>query len=764
MRSLHLLLQEAEINLRSNAYQKAFESIELALDSGASPNHISPLVIKYFNLRQLDVAAKLAEAALRRYPENYDLLNTFGVVLKNQTHYDKAISVLKQAASVNPNEAMAWINIGNIYMIIGDQQTALQCFTQAVSVSPKHAEAMRLQASAHIKLGDSGMAEAILRKAIIIDPKNATIMADLSAACYNQKLYDQAYEYADRCLSLSPNDMSLLKRKGMILRQLGRTYESIPIWERVREFNPGDIGNLLALGHGYHSVMGDSMRAKECYDMAYKVDPTNIEVLQRLCELMLSIKEYDGSQDKFISKAYEYAEQMLVNCKSVKDIAAIIQMLSLKILDYDMYDKLGGQKELVDYWVGLSDSRPFVYQLSRVKTIEDRLHLLEGHRVCGAAVEKNSAGELKITKVRQRFNNKTRIGIMSSDLRRHPVGYFAWPLIENLDRDKFELYCYSFFPYEIDDVQRDVMSRVDSFKAYRQENDFLVAESIANDHLDILFELGGRTLFSKTDACAYKPAPLQVSWLGYPHSIGFPTAIDYILVDPYINPENPKLLLEKPFIMPKTWVAIDKVGFLELPIDAVIPEDRNNCLTFGTVNASHKLTLETFAVWAEIMKAVPGSRFLYVRPEADSAILKSNFRKHMLRHGISPDRISFAATHTDHMKFYNEIDIALDTFPHTGGTTTCEALWMGVPVVTLVGPAFFERLSYSNLTNARLSDLCAFNHREYIDIALDLARDKERRRFLRHGLRQQIRMHPLGQPQQFAYDFSKTVLDVLGKV
>ena len=119
--------------------------------------------------------------------------------------------------------------------------------------------------------------------------------------------------------------------------------------------------------------------------------------------------------------------------------------------------------------------------------------------------------------------------------------------------------------------------------------------------------------------------------------------------------------------MPSTWVSIDEsVGFMNIASANKIPQDENGYITFGSMNASHKITPKVIAIWAEIMNLVPNSRFLYVRPEADSSILKNNFCKYMNMHGISGDRISFAATHTDHMKYYDEIDIALDTFPHTG--------------------------------------------------------------------------------------------------
>ena len=163
------------------------------------------------------------------------------------------------------------------------------------------------------------------------------------------------------------------------------------------------------------------------------------------------------------------------------------------------------------------------------------------------------------------------------------------------------------------------------------------------------------------------------------------------------------------------------------------------------------------------MRQVPDSRFLFIRPEGAARHFVTNVLAHFTARGIEAGRILFAPVRGAHMPYYNQIDISLDPFPHVGGTTTCETLWMGVPVITLVGPAFYERLSYSNLSNAGLGEWCASDVPSYIAKAVALARDREQRRHWRHNLRQQIRAHPLGQPERFTRNFENKTLEVLGK-
>ncbi len=349
---------------------------------------------------------------------------------------------------------------------------------------------------------------------------------------------------------------------------------------------------------------------------------------------------------------------------------------------------------------------------------------------------------------------------MSSDLRDHPVTYFALPIFQHYDRSRFEIFCYTFYPAPPDPAQIYIGQRVTAMRSMAEASDGEIAQRITDDDLDILFELGGTTRYNRLAVMAYRAAPVQASWLGYPHSAGLDT-IDFILVDPYLKPKDPALLIEKPLEMPESWVSLGPFGFHDVPIEAAPPEERQGALTFGTMNNPYKYTPEMFALWASVMHRVEGSRFLFARTEAAAPCFRENIARQFESHGIARDRIECLAVRGHHLRHYNRIDVALDTAPHTGGTTTCETLWMGVPVVTLVGEAFFERLSYSNLSNAGLGDLCAFSREQYVDIAVGLAADPARRRELRHNLRPNLRRTPLGDSVRWVKNFETAIAQAI---
>jgi predicted O-linked N-acetylglucosamine transferase (SPINDLY family) len=252
---------------------------------------------------------------------------------------------------------------------------------------------------------------------------------------------------------------------------------------------------------------------------------------------------------------------------------------------------------------------------------------------------------------------------------------------------------------------------------------------------------------------AWRPAARQASWLGYPHSAGLST-IDYFVCDPYSAPPRRELLIEEPLVMPHTWLALGRAMFNDThPIVEELPEARKGFLTFGTANNPHKYSREVLRAWARIVAATPGSQFAFVRPEGGTPSFRKNVLAEFAAEGVEESRVVFHTVRGAHLPLYNEIDITLDPFPLTGGTTTTEALWMGAPVVSLRGEAFHERLSYSILSNAGLGDLVAGDLDEYFQIAMKLVADRDRRADLRRTLRERIKASPLGRTEDFARDF-----------
>jgi predicted O-linked N-acetylglucosamine transferase (SPINDLY family) len=234
-------------------------------------------------------------------------------------------------------------------------------------------------------------------------------------------------------------------------------------------------------------------------------------------------------------------------------------------------------------------------------------------------------------------------------------------------------------------------------------------------------------------------------------------SIDHVVVDRFINPPRPELFVERPLVMPNGWLCFAQDEFFaSQDVLETLPLERNGRLTFGTLNAPYKFSKHMVAAWARIMCAVPDSRLLFVRAEARSAAFVRNLSQEFERNGVARDRIEFfdnVAAEIPHLQAYNDIDMSLDTFPLTGGTTTVEALWMGVPVVSLVGESMHQRISYSALMHCGLPELCTFDEDGFVATAVALAQDRERLAAYRRTIRQKMLASPLCDGPGFAHDF-----------
>lgn len=350
--------------------------------------------------------------------------------------------------------------------------------------------------------------------------------------------------------------------------------------------------------------------------------------------------------------------------------------------------------------------------------------------------------------ITDRPSSRLRIGYVSADFREHSVGHFINNIITNHDPEHFQIFCYSNCRGSGDYLTKKIRQSCHSFATIYNLTDEELAKKIHNDGIHILVDLAGHTSESRISVLRYRPAPIQVTYLGYPNTTGLET-VDYRITDKHSETEG-NLYTEELLYMPESFICFG--GFPDRETDQDLPSDRKGHITFGSFNNVSKITPETIRVWSEIMNQVSGSRLLIKSGKADKVnvpnIIKSEFDKY----GINMDRIElrgFNASREEHLDCYNEVDIALDTFPYNGTTTTCEALWMGVPVITLVGDCHAQRVSYSILKNIGIDDGITFNSIDYIKNAVALAGNDSARKMLRTRIRENIRKSILCDPVRF---------------
>ena len=344
-----------------------------------------------------------------------------------------------------------------------------------------------------------------------------------------------------------------------------------------------------------------------------------------------------------------------------------------------------------------------------------------------------------------------RIGYISHDFMNHPVGFFVSSVIARHDRSKFESFCYNTRQRE-DNITKIIRNGAHHWRQVHDYNDSQLERLLRQDEIDVLVDLSGHTAENKLPVFARKPAPVQVTWAGYVGTTGLST-MDWLLADRFhVPPELEYLHSERVYRMPNGYICYEPPSSMPMVTD--LPAKRNGFVTFGCLNNPVKINRKIMAVWAQILHKLPNSRLFLRYGQVGEPESVARITEYFATQDIPATRLRIenGGTALSMYHSYGEVDIALDTHPYSGGLTTCESLWLGVPVVTCPGERFASRHSYSHLSNAGLSELVGKTFAEYVTIACDLANDLGRLDSIRTSLRARMATSPLCDADQFTLD------------
>lgn len=736
----------------------------------------------------LAAAAKSFGRALKINPDFVDAHANLAAVSVRRGADQEAIESFRTAHELRPAEPRFMNRLADLYLKHDQFADAIEWFERYLDVSPDDVDARNNMAFACDKLHRLEEAEAHYRKAFEIDPNKPEIANNLASVLRRQQKEDEARQLFDRALQMDPSQWEDKSNYAGALFNDGQWERALEIFETLAQQRPDesdihrDYGIALVRSG---NVEGAETAFRRAVELSPDQDATRIEFahcLLRLkkteeaAEILLSIPS--GSPHYLaacldLCLVYSGSDQLEKACDVARTAVAHPNFRSTMYIkpysvfrtacDFDAIESIPGSLSEVDdqdlsVWVSLA-----VELFAAVDTSEKMTDLTALNRRWGEQTVRDSAGGAFIHAPAALRSGPVRLGFLSSDLKAHSVARFVLPLFQHHDRDQFEIYCYAPEIDADDEVQNRLRREIKEFQVVENASYFDVAQRIHDDNIDILLELNGFTDGSRLNALAYRPAPVQICWLGYPGTTGLPT-VDYILLDKYNVPEQPDWLVEEPLVMPGCWVCYD--AFEQTAVTPEPPVTRNGVVTFGTLNNPYKFTRQAVALWADVMRKVPNSRFLSVHPGHKAPIIAANLVKEFGQHGIAADRLSFVNNREQdisHFLYYEEIDISLDTMPLTGGTTSADSLWCGVPVVSLVGPALHQRLSYSLLNNVGAEELCAQTPEQFVAIATSLAGDADALRGYRRNLRSAIQDSSFGNGARYADDFQSVMREVVAK-
>jgi protein O-GlcNAc transferase len=537
-------------------------------------------------------------------------------------------------------------------------------------------------------------------------------------------------------LSAEPAHAGALHLLGVIDGQRGDHLGALARIEESLQHDPLSPEAHYNLGFNFERL-GDFAQARDSYRRALGLRPDYVEawnslgnVLGELGQWSEAIEHYERvlARNPASAAAYNNLGNAFLNQRRLgKAVAAYRRALELRPDHADAHSNL-------------------LLALNYDPEVEQRQFFAEHRRWAAAHVP-----PLATNNPRSTNNRRLRIGYVSGDFWRHAVAAFFEPLITHHDRSHFEVFCYT-NNLRVDEVTRRLMAAADHWVSIAGIGDSQAADAIRRDRIDILVDLSGHTARNRLTLFGLKPAPVQVTWLGYPNTTGL-DAMDYRLTDRIADPEggSDETNTEQLVRLERAFVCFRPPD--ESPPVSAPPALTSGHVTFGSFNSLIKITPDVVRLWSRILSAVPASRlFLKARQLADGET-----RMHLLsqfaHHGIAPGRLDLAPMVIDkaeHLDMYRHIDLALDPFPYNGTTTTCEALSMGVPVIALRGSRHAGRVGASLLTAVGLDELIAEDEDGYLERAMGLARDHKRRADLRAGLRDTMRRSPLCDAADFA--------------
>ena len=425
-----------------------------------------------------------------------------------------------------------------------------------------------------------------------------------------------------------------------------------------------------------------------------------------------------GQAYRFVGESQKAIDHYEINAKlDLSPLANSPQLEQAKQIQLDEYDN-------------------FLFNLHNINVTREKLFA----ETCGFNKFFAQIPRYKHDIKRHARHKKIRIGYISPDVRFHVVAFFSAHFFKSYDRTRFEVFVYA--NNRADKITEQFKANVDGFRDILDKPSREVAEKIFRDEIDILVDLAGHTANNSLTVLAYKPAPVQISGIGWFDSTGL-DAVDYFIADKFTDPEglNEKFFTEKILRLQHSHFCYTWHDFPFMTTPA--PAAKKGYVTFGSFNGFAKVTDDMLKLWAKILDAVPNSRlFLKSRTFRPNCGLEL-VRKRMIDAGLDVERVDFEPDETDYVRKYEQVDIALDTFPYPGGGTTCDALYMGVPVITLVGERHGSRFGYSLLVNAGLAELCAFTPEEYVQKAVELARDLPRLREYHLTIRRKLEVSPV---------------------
>jgi predicted O-linked N-acetylglucosamine transferase (SPINDLY family) len=684
------------------------------------------LALQHHQAGRLGDAETIYRQILAVEPRHAPTLHYLGVVAHQLGHSDTAIELIRQAVALAPQVPDFHSNLAIILREKGWLDESIAASRQAIALRPNYPEAYNNLGSALYAMRKLEEAAVAYRQAIALRPDYPEALSNLGNALYDQRRTDEAIAAFRQAIASRPSYAEAYSNLGNALHEKGQLEDAIAAYRHAIALRPDLAEAYGNLGITLYAT-GRQDEAIAAYRQAILLQPNFPEAYCNLAMVLRDKAQLDEA------------------------VAACRQAIALNPDYAEAYNNLGTTLRVMgNYDEGIACYRKALELSPPAAAIHSNLlvalhyspkttlpALLEAHR----EYDLRHGAPLRATWRRHPNSpdpgRRLKIGYVSPDFRRNLIAHFLIPLLEAHDHVRFEIYCYSSVDRP-DDLTDRFSKAADAWREVRFLSDEALAEQIRADRIDILVDLSQHTGGNRLPVFARKPAPVQVAWLGHPWSTGL-SAIEYRLTDAYLEPEGSPWSesVEKPIRLPDSWFCFDPIdGY---PDPGELPASRVGHVTFGCLNSFSKINEYVLLRWSSILRRVEGSRLMLRCPDGSP---QDRVRRFFEECGIAAARVELVgwlATRGEYLQLFRRMDIALDPFPYNGGTTTCDTLWMGVPVLTLPGEMVVTRIGLSILSAAGMPEFVAHSEVDYLELATNLAGDLPRLAALRATMRTRMK-------------------------
>ena len=687
-------------------------------------------------------AIQMFEHANKLNPNNSEYIMTLGIAYSNLNDLERAELYFSKAIEISPNNLEARKNLGILFLNTSRPERAIPEFLKINKKIKNNPSTFLLLGIAYSLNSKHKEAIKYLRRSIQLSPNDLEAKMELANAYQAASLFDKSEsEYLD-IKALDENNLQLLYNLAKLKAKMGNVDEAIQLYRNVIALDENNIGALNNLGNLIY-LEDDIEEAFMCLNKAITLSDNKSRFLYNLARKQAEFGYWDEAEENFkkifhLDPTFGWAisnyADLLRNTARIEEAITFYQ--KLENLDENDLDAPLLYSNYIANLNYINEDNEEIYKKS--KNWESRINLVEPPN---KTVFKNDKTP----------NRPLKIGYVSADFKQHSNSWFFLPLLENHDKKNVISYCFSDTNHP-DDITERIKQHCNHWHSITGYDNLNAYELIKNEKIDILVDLAGHLAGNRLTLFNYKPAPIQLTWLGYPNTTGLST-IDYRITDVLTDPKGEADLYysEKLYRLPNGFLCYNPLSTAPEVCDA--PCLTSSRITFGSFNNIAKVTKSTIELWAKCILNVPKSKLILKAKSLSNPSTAERIIKSFNEYGVDRERVELIPTSKsieEHLSIYNQIDIALDTTPYNGTTTTFEALWMGVPVIALWGNRHASRVGGSILTNISHSNLVVDSKEDYIKVAKELAENPNRINKIRHHLRKKLSSSSYCDPAAFS--------------